>query len=128
MTGTPHTPTPWGFEINKKPDGGAHIVGPNGNDFGIIASINLARVSGLTNPRPEGLPNAAFIVRAVNAHDDLVKALALAETAAASMISTIEKFCDEAADRFDVARKLNDQILEFRRAHTVALSKAGIRS
>lgn len=59
-----HTPTPWEV-IEEEGYVAAYIDGPEPKDVGMI-SCELNQ---------NGLANASFIVRAVNAHEDLVKAL-----------------------------------------------------
>jgi hypothetical protein len=71
-----HTPTPWragsyssivGVPIMAQPD-------PKQNTI-IVAGTRSAAATTPDGFRAEVEANAAFIVRAVNAHDDLVKAL-----------------------------------------------------
>lgn len=59
-----HTPTPWGFMLA---DGGSLILGP-GNQ-------HVATVNPYYDERARNETNAAFIVRAVNSHDELKKIL-----------------------------------------------------
>jgi hypothetical protein len=68
-----HTPTPWrASKARKSSNFGAYVAFVQTVD---PASV-LAKVSGgPTDDREVAEANAAFIVRAVNAHDDLVKAL-----------------------------------------------------
>lgn len=69
MSAVPHTPTPW--RVFKSRDG-TKLVGIGGKDgvgildagFGVWAWDD-----------PEGIANAEMVVRAVNSHDALVKAL-----------------------------------------------------
>jgi len=59
-----HTPTPWFFS-DPENGGIGHInSNPEGSFYGDIATV-----------WSDGLANAAFIVKAVNNHDALVKAL-----------------------------------------------------
>ena len=63
-----HTPTPWNYDSTW-----ALIMGPKGEEIGAIhagSTKDGARVRTL-----EAKANAEFIVRAVNAHDDLVALL-----------------------------------------------------
>lgn len=64
-----HTPTPWEIWTSNSH---TRITGPDGQDGGVLCAV-IAR---------DGLPvvsvrsnDAAFIVQACNAHDDLVEAL-----------------------------------------------------
>ncbi|QPF86979.1 hypothetical protein IC762_12065 [Bradyrhizobium genosp. L] len=66
-----HTPTPWKWRNDFN-----HIQGaPRDGEWYGEAVTNYG---GLAKPRTLGVANAAFIVKAVNNHDDLVKALKLA--------------------------------------------------
>lgn len=72
MTGTPHTPTPWRLvPLNKAMS--PFIVGDR--EGGSIADCEPP---GPWMISEEAVANAVFIVRAVNAHDDLVKTLTAA--------------------------------------------------
>lgn len=76
MPDTTHTPTPWGYALQEAGD---EQYGGSGSTPFLITSIcdlgwNLAAVIGDV-PNLPAEANAAFIVRAVNAHDDLVAAL-----------------------------------------------------
>ena len=62
---TEHTPTPWQISDARTVDDTAMIVGGEGFEFGLIADVTEDY-------------DAAFIVKAVNAHDALVEALKLA--------------------------------------------------
>lgn len=62
MTDTKHTPTPWGISGNLLVSGDRHVQNN--------------RVGATFNYRGNAKANAAFIVRAVNAHEALVAALA----------------------------------------------------
>ncbi len=57
-----HTPTPWKFE-NRDEDN--YLAGPEGQ---FVISL-------VGSPDDEDKENAAFIVRAVNAHEELLKRL-----------------------------------------------------
>jgi len=77
MSESKHTPTPWAFRKAKAPIDGEF-------DFGIYATIDgmpkiIAEAFGRAGKdiRPDAEANAAFIVRAVNAHEDLLGALLL---------------------------------------------------
>lgn len=78
-----HTPTPWRVEENTDLIWGccnADDTSSYGMGYPIISGF--ASFGGWADGRPdynEKEANAAFIVRAVNAHDDLVDALRLAE-------------------------------------------------
>ena len=63
-----HTPTPWTF-IKSKTSGLMHV------ESSIDAVQSGVHISSVTNKE-----NAEFIVTACNAHEDLVKALELAQT------------------------------------------------
>jgi hypothetical protein len=71
------TPTPWrASRARKSSNFGAYVAFVQTSDPPSV----LAKVSGgPTDDREVAEANAAFIVRAVNAHDDLVKALELIE-------------------------------------------------
>lgn len=62
---TKHTPLPW--VLDHRFAGGV-LIHPDDNEF-----LTVAKVLGFDND--EAKANAAFIVRAVNAHDDLIAAL-----------------------------------------------------
>jgi hypothetical protein len=71
-----HTPTPWETEISVSNYGLLGIRKANGSKLGICSVIGA---DGAHNPRygisaDEAKANAAFIVRAVNSHDDLLAA------------------------------------------------------
>ncbi len=77
MTATQHTPTPWTLVVNKDrrnvwgtPAWDGRMPEVIGADGHVIADI---RWNGKNQER--GVYNAETIVRAVNAHDDLVAAL-----------------------------------------------------
>jgi type IV secretory pathway VirB10-like protein len=110
-----HTPTPWrASKARKSSNFGAYVAFVQTVD---PASV-LAKVSGgPTDDREVAEANAAFIVRAVNAHDDLVKALG-------ELADAIEE--DQSSDpdmpsHGDTALRL-ERAVEGARA---ALSKAG---
>lgn len=74
-----HTPTPWKAELHR--NGGATIrqVGDDAkNERGAIATLTFG-------PRALVRADADFIVRAVNAHDDLLTALSSARAWVDSM-------------------------------------------
>jgi len=72
MTNTAHTPTPW--------DIGRYTVGETQEDMVLITACPKKLKSGITKVKGiadlkvkrNGEANAAFIVKACNAHDDLV--------------------------------------------------------
>ena len=66
-----HTPGPWKI-INEKT-----IVGADHPGMGYIADVNLHRNN--EQQEADGLANAAFIVRACNAHEEMVNQLRLAQ-------------------------------------------------
>ena len=71
MTTTKHTPTPWKYRTEGKPHNSHYafeITMEKKNH--VIAVIDRE-----TPTNPEDEANAAFIVKAVNCHDDLVKSL-----------------------------------------------------
>jgi len=68
MAQAAHTPTPWKFE-----DEYVRADALNGDEGGNIVADVYTRPSHSHSPEMEA--NAAFIVRAVNAHDALVEAL-----------------------------------------------------
>ena len=64
-----HTPTPWHFEeLSQRPDGCGYLRCETDN-------LEIAHHGDMGRSREENLANAAFIVKAVNNHDALVKAL-----------------------------------------------------
>jgi selenocysteine lyase/cysteine desulfurase len=73
------TQTPWSFQQDSitERDGCGYISDADGNHISHHGNINRSRA--------ENLANAAFIVRAVNSHDVLVKALEGAEIAVAEL-------------------------------------------
>ena len=85
MSKSKHTPTPWDFCKAKTPVDGEF-------DFGIYATVNghpncvIAETFGrvASDIRPDAEANAAFIVRAVNAHEDLFEAAQLYDQTYAS--------------------------------------------
>lgn len=73
-----HTPLPWyihrGYDTNDAVGIGAHSKGPAGGWVGLhVADLP-------TGDAANANANAALIVRAVNAHEGLVKALAASKT------------------------------------------------
>ena len=81
---TKHTPTPW--VVGGKAKLGAPLAPGEtpriwANDGASIADISIRRKIGDGTSQQE-LVNADYIVRACNAHDELVAALKLLETAA----------------------------------------------
>jgi hypothetical protein len=75
-----HTPTPWTYRTQEYDDWG-FIRGPKGSDgFAPVAAIARGETSETRDAHrkagtdPYG-PNASFIVKAVNNHEALVKAL-----------------------------------------------------
>ncbi len=70
-----HTPTPWRY-INRRINLGDDIAGPDGR---LVAKVLFSKdffdldASEIAKVNAEGEANAALIVRAVNAHDALVK-------------------------------------------------------
>ena len=84
MSESKHTPTPWAFCKAKTPIEGEFA-------FGIYATIDgmpkiIAEAFGRVGKdiRPDAAANAAFIVRAVNAHEDLLEAAQLYDQTYAS--------------------------------------------
>lgn len=69
---TEHTPTPW--KLNKALDG-EHVVYDPQTQYGIAYTHSGDGKGAHIEDEDTRLANAAFIVRAVNAHDALVKAL-----------------------------------------------------
>jgi hypothetical protein len=119
-----HTPTPWrASKARKSSNFCAYVAFVQTVD---PASV-LAKVSGgPTDDREVAEANAAFIVRAVNAHDDLVKALEPFARMARGM-SEVEQMDHVLFKRLDSeGRVMLDQITadDFVRA-LAALSKAG---
>ena len=80
---TQHTPTPWQVELRNA---GAAIVAPAASGKMHEATVIC---SGLGGNRA----NAAFIVRACNAHDELVAALTLAKYVLATL--SLDDDCTE---------------------------------
>jgi len=70
-----HTPTPWEAEIYGMNDGRGrvYVVGPDGWDKTPVCCCYE------NDSRNINEANAAFIVRAANAHDDLVAALEMVQ-------------------------------------------------
>ena len=68
---TQHTPTPWKVLQAGDPSGVPRVT----SDKGGVAVICVNRYMGEKGPSAEESANAAFIVRACNAHDELVAAL-----------------------------------------------------
>jgi len=66
-----HTPTPW--EVNDDDSGIIGTWGPDEDDWGLICATDYAISSSV--PEEQRPANAAFIVKACNAHDELVEAL-----------------------------------------------------
>lgn len=84
MSNATHTPTPWELY-----DEGKSAVG---HQFAIVGNKErIATVHGLENELPKTQANAAFIVRAVNCHDELVETIKL-----------LKRCCKEAlSDKWD---------------------------
>lgn len=112
-----HTPTPWRISEFEQGAGGDARVVMGADGFSVAHLMDRSAT--------EHEADAAFIVHAVNAHDDLVKASGLGEAVAASTIAFIQKVCEGGDDWLDAANKLNDEILQFRYANNAALAKAG---
>lgn len=73
MNTATHTPTPWeacGWDIRDM---------PTANDRGGMSGGLMIATTRDSGHRTDQVANAAFIVRAVNAHDDLVSALKMAD-------------------------------------------------
>lgn len=102
-----HTPTPWEtVELNPE---SWHIWPNNGKDTFRIATCYCHQLGG-----EDAKANAAFIVRAVNAHDDLVAALR----------KLIGDFESEIHNEYDGTSMLEDRLAEIDYARA-ALAKAG---
>ncbi len=70
---TPHTPTPWELVMDNKRYPGID----GGDNYTVIIFGNEHEECGVRGVTHEqAIANAAFIVRAANSHDALVKALA----------------------------------------------------
>lgn len=67
-----HTPTPWVLKRSTMPHDGEYDFSINASDVRVLAEVFGRDADG---GRPPAEANAAFIVRAVNAHDDLVATL-----------------------------------------------------
>jgi hypothetical protein len=100
-----HTKTPWRVERGV-------IVAGSEDDY--VCDTACYRKSS------ENEANAAFIVRAVNAHDEMVEALTAGEAALVEAISRLEDACTELHDE-DYNDPFLNHALETMR---VALSKA----
>jgi hypothetical protein len=78
-----HTPTPWEVQEYGECDDGVGIIGLRTNDGvpyssptnGLVAWATLHPTEMDANDPTRAQANAAFIVKAVNSHDALVKAL-----------------------------------------------------
>ena len=73
MNKTAHTRTPWAYHKSKS--GASHRIWDTSNAAGGIVEILPRFTFGEKQPGAEAIANAEFIVRACNAHDDLVAAL-----------------------------------------------------
>lgn len=75
MSDIEHTPTPWQQSHRKCPDGGyrTQIYDAAGDEIATLAWYPVHSGDGSISTAREA--NAAFIVRAVNAYDDLINAL-----------------------------------------------------
>lgn len=92
MTETKHTPTPW-FRICD----GTEIRARQNDGYRIVASTDTVYLSTQADRGPEDDANAAFIILACNAHDDLLaQRNALAEA--------VESFLMTPTDVFSKAR------------------------
>ena len=105
MTDAGHTETPWqqGEKLGGNPleiwsASGKHVVQVTKSPFGPYPD------------GPEAFHNAAFIVRAVNSHDDLVAALKEARKAIhhAQASATIPSFYNECLVNIDAALKATE--------------------
>jgi len=86
---TQHTPTPWKVLQAGDPSGVPRVT----SDKGGVAVICVNRYMGEKGPSAEESANAAFIVRACNAHDELVAALTLAKYVLATL--SLDDDCTE---------------------------------
>ena len=121
------TPTPWEA---SPPDGSYHDViriYSTANDRVPVAvcpqmdSPVMAMFKGETNDTTQAAANSALIVRAVNAHDDLVEALG---GAADDLADRLESARARGHDTIHInARVVETMVAEFR----AALAKAGER-
>lgn len=76
---TRHTPGPWGCVGTSNHAHDYRLTKPNGDTLPINSSAN---------DHSEQRANAAFIVRACNAHDELLAALKMAEEMVSSLYET----------------------------------------
>ena len=76
-----HTPTPWNLESEVNPDGDETIVMAHGYEWR-ICDMYYKPDDGMSCDIETAQANAALIVRAVNAHEDLIEALEIAEVIA----------------------------------------------
>jgi hypothetical protein len=100
-----HTPTPWSISDLKTIEGDSMVCAGEGHGYGLVASVTIPQ-------------DAAFIVRAVNAHDDLVKALEKAQRALAMIVAPEAIKATSAIHAFA-------QAFEAEVSARAALSKAG---
>jgi hypothetical protein len=93
-----HTPTPWSVD----PDCFLDVRGHDGLDVAIAITKEMnelvisAKTSGPAT-RAQAMANAAFIVKAVNAHDQLVEALILIRKIGARADETDEECAEKMA-------------------------------
>lgn len=99
---TKHTPTPWVLEWHKQ---GYVVTAESKHNRGHIYRHNLVVIGGETANRELLDANAAFIVRACNVHDDMVK---LAE---AYRFSVMQRGCVEGDHVLD---RINDVLAKAR--------------
>jgi hypothetical protein len=79
---TKHTKTPWAIHRYDRPSGGIAISGPDTDKINAFVATAFADLRSIE----EAEANAAFIVRAVNCHAELVEALeALCEKCAETL-------------------------------------------
>lgn len=96
--GTKHTPVPWAYKVAAK------AIGDEKLDTGIIAEIDganriVAECFGRVGQSTylNSVDNAAFIVRAVNCHDELIEVLTrFSHDGALQTIEDRERFRKEA--------------------------------
>lgn len=118
MNPSSHTPTPWrmylqgdstSWRITPKPEG--------------VPATGLGEIASIPNYGEESQANAAFIVRAVNAHDSLVEAL---RNVVAAFGGDMDWWNNEGLSRHESTGKTSEEIrqevLEEARA---ALKKVG---
>jgi len=96
---TPHTPTPWFQDGSAIREEASDLIVCRASDGGHLTEVLL------TGDQIEA--NAAFIVRAVNAHDDLVKAL----KALTDCFDESGELCETAQDQLSVALEKADSVL-----------------